>query len=71
MGSSLSWATGAGREGIVAGSLRKKASFSAESFTASVSRNAIVSTSLFFSTLDSASFAGFRRRVGADASSRW
>ena len=56
---------------MAAGSFLKKASFSAESLTARFSRKEMVSTSLFFSTLDSASLEGFRRRVGADASSRW
>ena len=56
---------------MAAGRRLKKASFSAESLRARFSRKAMLSTSLFLRTLDSASLEGFRRREGAEASSRW
>ncbi len=71
MGSSLRCATGAGRPGSAAGRRLKNRSFSALSLTASDSRNAIVSTRPFFSAGASASRAGFSRRLGWLASSRW
>ncbi len=70
MGNNFCWATGIGTEGIEAGRRRKKASFSAESFTAKFSRKEIISTSLFFRALDSASLEVLRRRVIAEASKR-
>lgn len=63
--------TGVGSKGMAVGRRLKKASFSVESLTARFSKKAIVSTSLFFRTLDSTSLEGFRRREGAEASRRW
>lgn len=57
--------------GMADGSFRKKESFSAESFTARFSRNEIVSTSLFLSSLDSASLEVLSLLVMEEASSLW
>ena len=70
IGSNFCCATGTGTEGMDAGNFRKKASFSEESFTARFSRKEIISTSLFFNALDSASLEVFRRLVIAEASKR-
>ena len=56
---------------MAVGSFRKKASFSDESFTARFSRKEIISASLVFSALDSASLDVLSRLEGADASRRW
>lgn len=70
IGSSFRWATGTGTDGIAAGSLLKNASFSEESFTDKFSRKDIISTSLVFRALDSASLEVLSLREGADARRR-
>mmetsp|Transcript_11538 Transcript_11538/g.37857 ORF Transcript_11538/g.37857 Transcript_11538/m.37857 type:complete len:261 (+) Transcript_11538:1212-1994(+) len=68
----LRWSTGTGSLSSVLGRRLKKLSFSAASLSVSFSKNAVVSTSLFWKKRhDSRSLEGLSRRLGCDPSRRW